>query len=270
MKGQMVKKSNALVNASYRLSTVEKRLILMAIVQAKGKASKTGELEINAEDYAKQFNVELPAAYHALKDATDELFDRSFSYEYVNSHGNIAEVKSRWIQERTYVNGEGIVKLSFAQKVLPLIHELEKAFTYYELNQISNLKSQYAIRLYEMMMSWRTKKEMPTISLTDFKKRLGIEHKYTRMRDFKIRVLDLAIEQINEHTDIIASYEQHKKGRVVSGFTFSFKFKKTSTNNSFNEGRKIITKAQAEQKAFAGESWKDLYKRLSKDYVIQD
>ena len=154
----MVKKSNALVNASYRLSTVEKRLILMAIVQAKGKASEVNELEILAEDYAKQFNVELPTAYQALKDATDELFERSFSYDYINSQGNISEVKSRWIQERTYINGEGVVKLSFAQKVLPLIYELEKAFTYYELNQISNLKSQYAIRLYEMMMSWRTKK----------------------------------------------------------------------------------------------------------------
>ena len=111
---------------------------------------------------------------------------------------------------------------------------------------------------------------MPTISLTDFKKRLGIEDKYTRMRDFKVRVLDLAIAQINEHTDIIASYEQHKKGRIVSGFTFSFKFKKTSANNKVYEGRKVITRAQAEKEAFVGESWKDLYTRLSKDYVIQD
>ena len=46
------------------------------------------------------------------------------------------------------------------------------------------------------------------------------------MGNFKPRVLDLATNQINEHTDIFVSYEQVKAGRVISGFTFTLKPKK--------------------------------------------
>ena len=54
-----------------------------------------------------------------------------------------------------------------------------------------------------------------------------LEHEYDTMSNFKIRVLDLAVKQINEHTDIAVKYEQHKKGRTVTGFTFTFKYKTT-------------------------------------------
>ena len=43
------------------------------------------------------------------------------------------------------------------------------------------------------------------------------------MHNFKNRVLDPAIKQINEHTDITVSYEQHKTGRSITGFSFKFK-----------------------------------------------
>ena len=46
-----------------------------------------------------------------------------------------------------------------------------------------------------------------------------------RMSDFKIRVLEPSIKQINEHTDITVAYEQHKKGRSITGFSFKFKQK---------------------------------------------
>jgi plasmid replication initiation protein len=42
------------------------------------------------------------------------------------------------------------------------------------------------------------------------------------MNNFKSRVLE-SIKQINEHTDITVSYEQHKRGRNISGFSFRFK-----------------------------------------------
>ena len=45
------------------------------------------------------------------------------------------------------------------------------------------------------------------------------------MHHFKSRVLETAITQINEHTDIKATYEQHKQGRTITGFSFKFKQK---------------------------------------------
>ena len=48
------------------------------------------------------------------------------------------------------------------------------------------------------------------------------------MNDFKKRVLDPSINQINDKTDIKVKVEQHKTGRTISGFSFKFKQKQTA------------------------------------------
>ena len=70
------------------------------------------------------------------------------------------------------------------------------------------------------------KRKTPKIELDDFRRKIGIEDtEYTAMNDFKKRVLEPAIKQINKYTDITATYEQYKKGRLISAFSFSFKQK---------------------------------------------
>ena len=65
---------------------------------------------------------------------------------------------------------------------------------------------------------------MPTIELIEFREKLGIEsNEYQRMELFKRRVLEPAIKQINQFTDIRVKYEQHKQGRTITGFTFKFR-----------------------------------------------
>ncbi|MBF7694342.1 RepB family plasmid replication initiator protein, partial [Acinetobacter sp. FNA3] len=67
----------------------------------------------------------------------------------------------------------------------------------------------------------------------EFRKRIGVLNtEYKRMDIFKRGVLELAIKQINEHTDITASYEQHKKGKVITGFSFKFKQKKQNNDKT--------------------------------------
>ncbi|WP_147265424.1 replication initiation protein RepM, partial [Acinetobacter baumannii] len=92
--------------------------------------------------------------------------------------------------------------------------------------QVSGLSSAYAIRLYEVLIAWRSTGKTPVIELSDFRQKLGVlETEYKRMYDFKKYVLDLAIKQINKHTDITVKVEQHKTGRTISGFSFKFKQK---------------------------------------------
>ena len=77
------------------------------------------------------------------------------------------------------------------------------------------------------LICWRTTGKTPIIELSEFRQKTGVlENKYTAMCDLKKRVLEPALKQINEHTDITATYEQHKKGRVITGFSFKFKQKK--------------------------------------------
>lgn len=227
---ELVVKDNALINASYNLDLVEQRLILLAIVEAResGKGINANDpLEVHAEGYINQFGVHRNTAYQALKDACNDLFARQFSYQKINERGNIENYRSRWVSEIGYVDNEAVVKLIFAPAIVPLITRLEEHFTKYELQQVSNLSSAYAVRLYELLIAWRSTGSTPVIELSDFRQRIGVlDTEYKRMERFKTSVLELAIKQINEHTDITVKYEQHKRGRSISGFSFNFKQKK--------------------------------------------
>lgn len=224
----LVVKDNSLINASYTLSVVEQRLILLAIVAARENnlnLQSKHKLLVTADSYAKQFNVVRQAAYLALKEACENLFERRFSFEERN--GKVKQVKSRWVSRIAYIEEHAEVEIVFADDVIPLITELEARFTQYELKQISGLSSAYAIRLYELLIAWRSTGKTPILKLDEFRNKLGVTAgEYTRADNFKRRVLDVAIAQINEHTDVTVSYEQHKQGRVIIGFSFTFKFKK--------------------------------------------
>lgn len=227
--GKLVVKDNALMNASYNLDLVEQRLILLAILEAResGKGINANDpLTVHAESYLNQFNVARQTAYQALKDACNDLFARQFSYQEINERGNIENIRSRWVSEIRYIDAEATVKLIFAPAIIPLITRLEKRFTQYEMEQIGKLSTGYAIRLYEVLITWRTTGKTPIIELSDFRQKIGvIESEYQRMYDFKKYVLDPSINQVNKHTDIIATYQQHKRGRSIIGFSFQFKQK---------------------------------------------
>jgi plasmid replication initiation protein len=232
---ELVVKDNALINASYNLDLVEQRLILLAIVEAResGKGINANDpLTVHAESYINQFGVHRNTDYQALKDACNDLFARQFSYQKINERGNIENYRSRWVSEIGYVDNEAVVKLIFAPAIVPLITRLEEHFTKYELQQVSNLSSAYAVRLYELLIAWRSTGSTPIIELSDFRQRIGVlDTEYKRMERFKTSVLELAIKQINEHTDITVKYEQHKRGRSISGFSFNFKQKKKDSTS---------------------------------------
>ena len=226
----LVVKDNSLINASYTLGLVEQRLILLAIIEARetGKGIDTETfLEIHAQHYADRFHVDVKNTYAMLSDAVMTLFNRQVTYMTVDEKRNKPEKRViRWVSGISYVEGAGIVKLRFAPEIVPLITRLEQNFTSYELMQVANLNL-YATRLYELLVSWRSTGKTPTIEINDFRSRIGlVDNEYKAMCDFKKRVLDPAIKQINEHTDITVTYEQHKKGRIISGFSFKFKQKK--------------------------------------------
>ncbi|MEH6768249.1 MULTISPECIES: replication initiation protein RepM [Psychrobacter] len=248
MSKQLVTKDNSLIGASYSLGVVEQRLIFLAIIEAREQKTLIeagGLLRIYAQSYAKQFNVEKHTSYEAMKRAVEGLYEAGFAYSKVDERsGKIGNYKSRWVDKIGYIDELGCVELVFASDVIPLITRLEARYTEYELKQVVGLQSEYAIRLYELIIQWRSVGTTSQISLVELREKLGLVDEYQRIEAFKRRVLDLAITQINEHTDITSEYEQHKQGRVITGFTFKFKVKKnkekTGTKISNNENRTTI------------------------------
>ena len=226
---ELIVKDNALRNASYNLDLVEQRLILLAIVEAResGKGINANDpLTVHAESYINQFGVHRTTAYQALKDACKDLFARQFSYQEKRERGR-ANITSRWVSQIAYIDETATVEIIFAPAVVPLITRLEKQFTQYDIEQISGLSSAYAVRMYELLICWRSTGKTPVIELGEFRKRIGVlDTEYTRTDNLKMRVIELALKQINDHTDITATYEQHKKGRTITGFSFKFKQKR--------------------------------------------
>ena len=229
MKNELVVKDNLLINASYNLEVTEQRLILLAIINARQTGNgitADSKLEIHASDYASRFDVTNDGAYRALKNAVLNLFDRQFSFKEEDKNGKIGTVKSRWVSRIKYIDDSATLEITFAPDVVPLITRLEQHFTSYQMKQVAQLTGKYAIRLYELLIAWREVGKVPQINLAEFRNRIGVEDdEYMRMSDFKIRVLEPSIKQINEHTDINVTYEQHKKGRSITGFSFRFKQK---------------------------------------------
>lgn len=248
--GNLIVKDNALIEASHKLNEIEQRLILLAILEAREHCDsvevlKGKKLVIHADSYMKIFGSTRQGAYKALKQAVMGLFEAKWGYRYINDKGNKVVVYERFTQSAEYIEAEGIVKFMFADAIIPMLIELEKRFTVYEVKQIANLSSSYSMRLYEFFMQHldnESGKGWLKISLEDLRFRFGLlPTEYERMGDFKKRVLDYSIKEINQNTDLTASYEQHKRGRVITDFTFQFTRKTTAaaiqaaSNNVKNE-----------------------------------
>ena len=234
-KSDLVVKSNQLNSALQNLSLTEIRIIQLAIVDA--RETNTGlstdkPLRIEAKRYAGAFNVSLQTASEAILAAEETLFSRRFSY--TDDKGLI--VKSRWIQDVRYMKGEGAIEIAFTRAVVQGISRIDGAvdfFTQYLLSQTATMKSMYSIRLYELLVQWKTAKNTPIFEIETFRSQLGIGvDEYKRMGDFKKRVLDLGIKEINEKSDLTVAYKQHKKGSTISGFSFTVKEKEAAKPKS--------------------------------------
>ena len=283
-KNDLIVKDNALIDASYNLDMAEQRLILLAIVEARETGNGISHdtlLEVHASSYMRQFDVEKHTAYKVLRDAAKTIFNRYVTYYDINPNtGKERSFHVRWVDKVGYEQESGLVFLRFSQDIVPLITRLEQNFTSYEIQQISNLSSAYSIRLYELLIKWRSVGKTPMFELSSFRKQVGvIDKEYPHMSDFKKWVLDFAIKQINEHTDITVTYEQHKAGRVITGFTFSLKQKKQpkdvtpkekpkpkSKNTGDSEIETLLkNKEWVSRHAQTGESWEDARARLRRE-----
>lgn len=244
--GNLIVKDNALITASHKLGEIEQRLVLLAILKAREfcdsvEALQGKELVIHADDYAKTYHINRQMSYKALKKAVMGLYRAEWGYKHINSRGNIEVVYERFTQSAKYVENEAVVKFMFSNAIIPLLVELERNFTSYEIKQVAELSSQYAMRLYEFLMqklNRNTGKGWLEISLDELRFRFGLlQTEYALMSDFKKRVLDSSMKQINEHTDLTTSYTQKKQGRKIVGFRFDFEYKNKKSLKSKDKSK---------------------------------
>ena len=264
---ELVVKSNRLVEACYRLNLIEQQIILFAISRSRDEQlglSPNNPVTIAASAFVKVFGTNESKVYGQLKEALGDLFERSVTiYDTDPATGKDRTVTTRWISDKAYIDGAGHIQLTFAPRVIPYITRLESEFTSYRLEKISGMSSAHAVRLYELLVQYLTigKRE---IELSDLRKSLGLTDEYKAIKDFKKRVIDVAVAQINEHSDIRVSYTQRKTGRTVSHLIFAIKPEPKSDQVKRKKGHKL-TDAEIEEQGLAlpGESWEAARARLN-------
>lgn len=269
----MVYKSNALVEAAYRLSVQEQRILLACISQVRRDEAVTDEVlySVRAADLAKLSGTAVEAAYSELKTAALRLKRREVRLtQEPNGKGKKPKVMiTGWVQTIFYIEGEGRVELRFTKDMLPYLTELTRQFTKYALADVAKMDSAYGIRLYELLMQWDSQGQRE-IEIEQLREWLQLEGRYPSIKDFKLRVLEPAIAQINEHSPLQVAWAQRKTGRRVSHLLFTFSPKKpikpprqAPAKTAAPRKRRGLSDAEIAAKALPGESWEAARARLN-------
>ena len=231
----LVVKSNRIITAFQNLSLTEMCLIQLAIVDARETEhglDVNKPLNISAKRYAEIFNVQIDTAYKILASAGKGLRARYFTF--LDDTGS--KIETNWVQQVRYVKSEGRIEIIFTVAVVKEITRLSSHFTQYDLEFIATLNSIYSVRLYELIIKWLSAKKTDVFDYEILRGQLGIGvNEYQRMTDFKKRVLDLAVNEINEKTNIKVKYENVKQGRNIIGFTFTVHEKPKAKTNKVIE-----------------------------------
>lgn len=249
MKNKIVVKDNALIEASFNLTLIEQRLMLLAIVEAREMQDLTSlvPIEINVKSYIEQYGVKANTAYESLWDASKTLKKREFTY-LDRYKGNNAVSVAGWVNKITYVKEKGLIVLYLSEEVISMISRLREQFTKYHLEQVSGFKSKYSLRVYELVIKWLSVGKTGKYEVSDLRAKLGLlPTEYKTMSLFKVNVLDRAVEEISKKTDIALHYEQFRTGRTVSHFLFKITEKPTTKNPLPQKSKLLNFKLTASQ-----------------------
>lgn len=218
-------KSNALIEASYRLTPAEQRIMLACIAQVRRDQPITDEVlySVSAADIAKMTSSHSKTTYDELAKAALRLKRREvWLTERANGSGSHEEtLVTGWVQSIRYRKHEGRVELRFTKDMLPYLTQLTEQFTRYALEDVAKMTSSHAIRLYELLAQWRGAGRRE-VEITWLREAFQLGDKYPAIKDFKRWVIVPAVEQINEHSPLQVKWDQRKTGRRVTHLVFSF------------------------------------------------
>jgi plasmid replication initiation protein len=265
MQNAVVVKSNALIEASYRLSLYEQRIMLACIAQVRRDEPLTDQrlYTVSAQQIAEMTGTKVGTTYQNLKAASERLFDRRVTLSEAPNGKDVSAVRlTRWVQEVVYQEAMGSISMRFSTTMIPYLSQLTEQFTRYALSDVAKMTSAHAIRLYELLVQWRSigRRE---VEIEWLREAMQLEARYSNIRDLKRRVLDPAINQINEHSPMIVTWDQRKTGRKVTHLIFEFLPKDSANPAAKTKLKGSLTDAEIAKLARAGETWAQARTRLS-------
>ncbi|OQO98989.1 replication initiation protein [Geobacillus sp. 44C] len=216
-----VTKSNALIEANYKLSTLEQKIILYLISQIHKDDDDFKMYRLPIQEFSEMLGYRGSPKYTELREITKNLMRKVLE---IREGQKLKQLS--WVSYVEYDERSGFVSLSFDPRLKPYLLQLKREFTTYRLKNVMELKSSYSIRMYELLKRWQYMKEVE-ITLDDLRMMVGAADKYHQYHNFKKRVLTPAQQEILEKTDIWFKYQEVRKKRKVMALRFYIQEKST-------------------------------------------
>ena len=219
----LVVQSNRLIEAKYRLSIEEQKIIKILISRIRKDDKDFQDYEFHIRDLADLLGMTYDNPYVVLRRITKRLITRPLEFENPETNELL---QAAWLSSARYRMGQGTVTLCFDPKLKPLLLQLQSYFTKYELEQIMQFKGQYTIRFFEFRKSFlgRSRKEV-TFTLRELRDTLGLKkQEYKEFFNFKSRILEPARLELLEKTGKSFTWEPIKQGRGGKIVSIQFVF----------------------------------------------
>jgi plasmid replication initiation protein len=161
-------------------------------------------------------------AYQQLQEVGTKLLHR-IAQEVTQGPKGRRVKRWQWVSVAEYMDGEGMIRLTFNHEMTPHLVMLKKEFTSYRLQQASALRSLYSWRLFELLMQFK-RKGLLRISVVDFCH--AVEAPATAQANFgelRRRIIEPAVAELNTKNGFEIDWKATKEGRKVAGLEFTFK-----------------------------------------------
>lgn len=238
---------NNLVEARYRLTLQEKRIVLWLASQVTPFDEDFKEHSLSIKDFSDLINTQGENLYTRLQSITRRLMQRIITIRPI---GEKRLIQVAWLGAADYKIDKGIISLSFHPHLKPFFLQLKRNFTKINIVDVMGLKSIYSIRIYELLKQ----KEfvgMRIITIDEIRDYCGIsKEKYKQINDLIRKVLEVSKLDINDKTDIEITYSMIKEGRKYVSVSFDVKNKKTikkfseSLKKEINKREELIKEMQ--------------------------
>ena len=229
-------------NAQYQLTAKEQKIILLLIANinpVKQNNFQTQVIPVKALKQVVMGGNTKGSFYQEIKKLAFRLVKKGIMFDtdvliegrrfpgYVNWFQAISPIKND--------NGEVCLEFLFSEKLKPFLLELRQ-YVQIDIQQLTNLSSSFSIHLFQIFQARRNqmlKYQQQTklqYQLPELKKTLGIPNKYADWRNFKRKVIDLAVREINQHTNIKVDFRVIKKNGQVFSLEFEIRDRKNKAD----------------------------------------
>ena len=217
-KHMLVVKSNMVTReARYSLSTREQKLLHFFLSFISPDATGEETYSVSIRELCEVFGLDLRSNYSSIKAAVKKLHDSSFWLPVEDG-----EVLVTWLSKARIHSSTEQIDIKFDKDFLPYIIALKASgnYTQYELENVVHFSCKYSFRLYDLCKSWQNLGFF-SVTLDELRSLLMLGNKYTKFADFRRYVLEPAIKEINENTDIFVDYSAINRGLQIGEIQFS-------------------------------------------------